>query len=297
MFGRQSSTSTKTILLKSPDSDRVREVVITEIVVPNSRNSIDKLSLIDRMDTKIMSKSSRKRRLDHLTQEEKIMRKKLKNREAAQVSRDRKKARLEELESAVCLLQKQCDQLCEKYHSVCVERDDLKRELTAANEQLWRSRVEGGLKDASVLKDAAVMTEGPAVSSPPLPQGMTAPRPRSARHLHSQKSDQQSPSPLHHRHLHQLFVAVLLVIWQTWPMTSSTAGSATATRLARLTSKNSNCLPTHSSNRPSTSRKQTTWQEYHPLQNSMEIQWTPTDRPPPAPCLQTVCRLPALLVR
>ncbi|XP_039292433.1 uncharacterized protein LOC111046656 isoform X3 [Nilaparvata lugens] len=180
MFGRQSNSSTKTILLKSPDSDRVREVVITEIVVPNSRNSVERISQIDRMDTKNMSKPPRKRRLDHLSQEEKIMRKKLKNREAAQTSRDRKKARLEELESAVCRLQKQCDILCDKYETVSLERDALKRELAAANEELWRCRVEGDLKvdlKGDLKVDAAVMTEGPAVSlslSLPLPQGLTA---------------------------------------------------------------------------------------------------------------------------
>ncbi|KOX71001.1 X-box-binding protein 1 [Melipona quadrifasciata] len=53
----------------------------------------------------------KKRRLDHLTWEEKLQRKKLKNRVAAQTSRDRKKAKLDELEETVRTLREQNESL------------------------------------------------------------------------------------------------------------------------------------------------------------------------------------------
>lgn len=52
----------------------------------------------------------KKRRLDHLTWEEKLQRKKLKNRVAAQTSRDRKKAKMEDMEQTI---QQQTDQISE----------------------------------------------------------------------------------------------------------------------------------------------------------------------------------------
>jgi len=75
---------------------------------------------------------NRKRRLDHLTLEEKLQRKKLKNRVAAQSSRDRKKARLDDLEAEVKALKEKNDVLTLQCNDLHLE----KTRLTSENQQL-----------------------------------------------------------------------------------------------------------------------------------------------------------------
>ncbi|XP_058461195.1 LOW QUALITY PROTEIN: uncharacterized protein LOC131436487 [Malaya genurostris] len=65
----------------------------------------------------------KKRRLDHLTWEEKLQRKKLKNRVAAQTSRDRKKAKMEDMELTIQQQTDQINQLQEKCESLQLEKD------------------------------------------------------------------------------------------------------------------------------------------------------------------------------
>lgn len=74
---------------------------------------------------------AKKRRLDHLTWEEKMQRKKLKNRVAAQTSRDRKKAKQEQMETAV-------QQLFNKNETLLAECERLKE----ANERLQAENTE-----------------------------------------------------------------------------------------------------------------------------------------------------------
>lgn len=92
----------------------------------------------------------KKRRLDHLTWEEKLQRKKLKNRVAAQTSRDRKKAKMEDMEQTI---QQQTEQISElqmkcaslqsekdAYYSKCLDlesrQEELERRLNELQQQI-----------------------------------------------------------------------------------------------------------------------------------------------------------------
>jgi X box-binding protein 1 len=73
----------------------------------------------------------KRQRLDHLSTEEKIMRRKMKNRVAAQSARDRKKALMDDLEDKVNLLEKKL-----------ASYEKQNRELIAKNEQLCKRNEE-----------------------------------------------------------------------------------------------------------------------------------------------------------
>ncbi|XP_017772655.1 PREDICTED: X-box-binding protein 1 [Nicrophorus vespilloides] len=79
----------------------------------------------------VMPVRAKKRRLDHLSWEEKLQRKKLKNRVAAQTSRDRKKAKMDQMETTVNNLVVQND-------TILSELEKLKR----INEKLVRENKE-----------------------------------------------------------------------------------------------------------------------------------------------------------
>uniref|UniRef100_A0A182KCP3 X-box-binding protein 1 n=1 Tax=Anopheles christyi TaxID=43041 RepID=A0A182KCP3_9DIPT len=89
-------------------------------VAPSSVASDDESSSMDEFIVR-----GKKRRLDHLTWEEKIQRKKLKNRVAAQTSRDRKKAKMEEMEHTI---QKQSEQIV-KLQNRCSALDTEKNSM------------------------------------------------------------------------------------------------------------------------------------------------------------------------
>lgn len=78
----------------------------------------------------------KRQRLTHLTPEEKALRRKLKNRVAAQTARDRKKARMSELEQQVVDLEMENEKLLlenqllrEKSHSLLTENQELRQRL------------------------------------------------------------------------------------------------------------------------------------------------------------------------
>lgn len=126
------------------------------ITVPNN------FLTVEEVDSEVMSDAespppSRKRRLDHLTWEEKMQRKKLKNRVAAQTSRDRKKAKMDEMEY-------QIKQLVDANERLTSEVSSLK----ALNERLLS-------ENASLRSEAAARTvagaRGPAESTPRQKEG------------------------------------------------------------------------------------------------------------------------------
>uniref|UniRef100_A0A1B0ACV6 X-box-binding protein 1 n=1 Tax=Glossina pallidipes TaxID=7398 RepID=A0A1B0ACV6_GLOPL len=86
---------------------------------------------------------AKKRRLDHLSWEEKIQRKKLKNRVAAQTSRDRKKARMEEMENIINamtekseILENKCQSLQTINNSLLEKNEKLDAEVEQLKQQL-----------------------------------------------------------------------------------------------------------------------------------------------------------------
>lgn len=97
----------------------------------------------------------KKRRLDHLTWEEKLQRKKLKNRVAAQTSRDRKKAKMEDMEKTIqeqsdkiSELQSKCDTLAQekeaiygKYLDLESRFEELKRRLDEQQQQQQQQQI------------------------------------------------------------------------------------------------------------------------------------------------------------
>ncbi|XP_032667962.1 LOW QUALITY PROTEIN: uncharacterized protein LOC116842625 [Odontomachus brunneus] len=118
--------------------------VIASILLNKARMSVRKLAPrqqedMEDDDTSTLFKSassrSKRRRLDHLTWEEKLQRKKMKNRVAAQTSRDRKKAKLDELEQTVKMLTQECIMLRSQNESLLNETKRLRKELDTKNRE------------------------------------------------------------------------------------------------------------------------------------------------------------------
>lgn len=126
------------------------------ITVPNNYLAVDEVEQKVALEPASPA-PSRKRRLDHLSWEEKMQRKKLKNRVAAQTSRDRKKAKMDEMEAKI-------QEFMERNERLISEVESLK----ALNERL--------LSENATLRAERSVTgaRGPAESTPRRQEGPPA---------------------------------------------------------------------------------------------------------------------------
>ncbi|KAI1300147.1 X-box-binding protein 1 [Halotydeus destructor] len=107
------------------------------------------------------SKPKRKRqRLDHLSQDEKMMRRKMKNRVAAQSARDRKKARMDELEETLQSLTRERmtllranEALAERNRQLLSENNELKVRVAIKHEAQDMDSSSTAAKSAALTSD------------------------------------------------------------------------------------------------------------------------------------------------
>ncbi|XP_018562260.1 LOW QUALITY PROTEIN: uncharacterized protein LOC108904264 [Anoplophora glabripennis] len=115
-----------------------------------------------------MAQRAKKRRLDHLSWEEKVQRKKLKNRVAAQTSRDRKKAKMEQMEQAL-------QQLFSQNEALSAECENLKvtnQRLTEENAELY-SRLQAPCENCTQSRTVECEVQNGSTVSTLQPQGRT----------------------------------------------------------------------------------------------------------------------------
>ncbi|KAM9100272.1 LOW QUALITY PROTEIN: X-box-binding protein 1 [Sarcophilus harrisii] len=128
------------------------------------------------------SPARKRQRLTHLSPEEKALRRKLKNRVAAQTARDRKKARMSELEQQVVDLEEENQKLLienqllrERTHGLVVENQELRQRLgidALITKEEPESKVNdvrlvaGSAESAALRLRASAAGAGPAVTLP-----------------------------------------------------------------------------------------------------------------------------------
>ncbi|ALC40869.1 Xbp1 [Drosophila busckii] len=150
---------------------------------------------------------TKKRRLDHLSWEEKVQRKKLKNRVAAQTSRDRKKARMEEMEIEIKeltekteILQNKCmslqcinESLLAKNQKLDMEMEQMRQEL-AEMKQLAKGNSLSAIVGAEGC--ASTLTGSAASNADPLQQGLQVDTQSSARAMASKLNQSNTTASL-----------------------------------------------------------------------------------------------------
>uniref|UniRef100_A0AAG5DKA0 X-box-binding protein 1 n=1 Tax=Anopheles atroparvus TaxID=41427 RepID=A0AAG5DKA0_ANOAO len=174
-MGKQEQVSavTKTVgkkpivVASAPSEKRPMPLSVKKPLAPaEPRSSVgsddDECSSMD----ELMSRG-KKRRLDHLTWEEKLQRKKLKNRVAAQTSRDRKKAKMEEMEKTI---QEQADQISElqdRCSALAAEKSEMHGKYLSLErrfEELQR-RLEAQEKDNGRAKNGILHRVGQSLAA------------------------------------------------------------------------------------------------------------------------------------
>lgn len=107
----------------------------SKFLMPSKKYDSDDSSSNESVET-VQPTPGRKRKLDHLSYEEKVQRKKLKNRVAAQTSRDRKKKQMEEMQETIDLqsahiltLERKCSQLTNERDNILAKYEKLQKEL------------------------------------------------------------------------------------------------------------------------------------------------------------------------
>ncbi|BES97838.1 X-box Hypothetical protein protein 1 [Nesidiocoris tenuis] len=124
-------------LLIKQEKDQIREMMIA-----SAKNYTYTISLAaEDMDIKLEPEAAvapprKRRRLDYLSPEEKARRKKLKNREAAQTSRDKKKAYVTRLEETIKALRDENQRLALQMIEMAEQKDELARTNASLREEL-----------------------------------------------------------------------------------------------------------------------------------------------------------------
>jgi len=142
-----------------------KTIVITGLPTKTLGPTTTQLSMA--MGESLLDGGTRKRkRLTHLSPEERMMRRKLKNRVAAQTARDRKKARMTELEEQLAELVAENRRLQNENNSLRLKTGELASENNNLKERLGMPQCEVQVKSEPRSLESAALAD-------PLQQGQT----------------------------------------------------------------------------------------------------------------------------